>query len=277
MSTCFIKTLKSDGLHPVDYQADSLNDAAQYEPEDGIYTVTNTYQVFKVLKFNAHLDRLEDSAKRADIPLVLDRARLRSVLRQMIAEANYGDVRFRVTVPRQQPDTFILSVEPFAPLSPMLIEEGVRVITAPNSARHNAATKTTGWMQARKAISENLQSGIYDAILLDDKGDMLEGLASNFYAVLHGELHTAGEGVLPGIAQQIVFEVAPDIVPMKREAANIGDLTNITEAFITSSSRGIVPVVEIDEHILGDGKPGVVTIALLTAYNEWVKAHLEEL
>ncbi|MBC7870676.1 MAG: aminotransferase class IV, partial [Chitinophagaceae bacterium] len=89
--------------------------------------------------------------------------------------------------------------------------------------------------------------------------------------------HTAGEGILPGIAQQIVFEVAPDIVPMKREAANIRDLTHITEAFITSSSRGIVPVVEIDKHVLGDGKPGVVTIALLNAYNAWVAAHLEDL
>ncbi|MDX1995329.1 MAG: aminotransferase class IV [bacterium] len=272
-----IRRLTPNGLEPVDYEADSLNDAARFEPDDGVYTVTNTFETTKVLKLNAHLDRMEDSARRADIPLVLDRPRLRAVLRQVILEAGYGDVRFRVTVSRQNPEAFILTVEPFKPLSPVLIEQGVRVITAPNSARSNPAAKTTDWMHQRQAIADRLTAGLYDAILLDENGFMLEGLSSNFYAIINGELRTAGAGVLPGIAQQIVFEIAPGILPLRRDAPHIDDLPQIEEAFITSSSRGIVPVVEIDDYTLGDGTPGAKTKALRTVYQAWVDDHLEEL
>ena len=60
-----IKMLTPDGLKPVPYQADSLAEAARYEPHDGVYTITNTYEATKVLKLDAHLDRLENSARLA--------------------------------------------------------------------------------------------------------------------------------------------------------------------------------------------------------------------
>src|SRR4051794_24588176 len=111
MTACVIRLLTPDGLKPIHYQANSLADAARYEPRDGVYTITNTYQTFKVLKLDAHLDRLENSARLAGIPLHLDRPRLRAALREMIAEAHYGDVRFRITAPKDQPDCLILSIE----------------------------------------------------------------------------------------------------------------------------------------------------------------------
>lgn len=274
-----IRLLTADGLQPVAYSAESLAEAAAHEPDDGVYTVTNTFDTYNVLRLDAHLDRMEDSARRAGMTLTLDRPRLRAALRQLITEAGYGDVRFRVTAARQQPDTLILSVEPFKPLAAALIEAGVRVITVPGSARHNPAAKTTDWMHQRTRIADTLPPGIYDAILLDDDGRLLEGLAANFYAIKDTppRLYTAGEGVLPGIAQQIVFAVAPDILPLVRTAVTVADIPQLAEAFITSSSRGIVPVVEIDGHTLGDGRPGPLTRALREAYQAWVAAHVEPL
>jgi branched-chain amino acid aminotransferase len=248
-----------------------------YEPQDGVYTVANTFNTTQTLKLDAHLDRLEDSAKRAEIPLELDRARLRAAMRGMILDSGYGDVRFRVTVPRANPDHFIITLEPFTPLTEDFIRKGVRVITAPHSARHNPAAKTTGWMTARKRLESAMPAGVYDTILLDENGDLLEGLGSNFYAILNDALRTTGEGVLYGIARSIVFEIAPAIIPLRREAVNVTDIPDLSEAFITSSSRGIVPVVEIDGHTLGDGAPGVMTMRLRDAYQSWVAAHLEEL
>jgi branched-chain amino acid aminotransferase len=195
----------------------------------------------------------------------------------LIDEAGYGDVRFRITVPRQQPGQLIISMEPFKPLPQEYFKQGVRCISVPGAARHNPAVKSTDWMHNRQKIADSMPSGIYDALLLDDNGDLLEGLASNFYAILNGELRTAGSGVLPGIAQQIVFEVVPSIMSIRREAVNVAEIPQLEEAFITSSSRGIVPVVEIDGHVLGDGTPGPQTTALHRAYNAWVTNHLEEL
>jgi branched-chain amino acid aminotransferase len=273
----YIRKLTPQGLIPVDYTAESLNAAAGYEPADGVYTVTNTYATTQVLKFDAHLDRMEDSARRADVPLKLDRKRLRATLRRMIVDANYGDVRFRITVPRAAPDTFIITLEPYTPPSDVLIETGVRVVTAANSARTNAAAKTTDWMIDRKRLAEAMPPGVYDTILLDAAGNMLEGLAANFYAVLDGELRTAGSGVLPGIAQQIVFEVTLGMLPLVKVAPNSIDLPRIAEAFITSSSRGVIPVIEIDGRKLGDGTPGTWTRRIREAYQRWAAQHLEEL
>lgn len=272
-----IKILTPAGLQPAPYSASSLAEAAEYEPEEGVYTVANTFNTFQTLKLNAHLDRLEDSARRADVPLRLDRAALRTALRTMIAESGFGDVRFRITVPKAEPQNFILSIEPFTPLSPAIIEKGVRCITAANSARHNPAAKTTDWMHLRKALQDAMPAGIYDTFLLNEQGLILEGLSANFYAILAGELRTAGEGVLAGIAQQIVLETAPPIIPVRQEAVHVSQIADFSEAFLTSSSRGIVPVVEIDGIPIGAGVPGEKTLALRAAYQVWVNQHLEDL
>ncbi len=275
MSPCLIRRLTPAGLQPVTYQAGSLAEAERFEPYDGVYTVANTFQVYKVLKLDAHLDRLEDSARRVNIPLRLDRGRLRAALREMIAQSGFGDVRFRVTVAREHPDQLLLAIEPFQPPAPELYTQGVRCITIPNSARHDPATKTTGWLHERERFA--LPEGVYTALLLDSEGHILEGLSSNFYAVRAGELWTAGAGVLPGIAQQIVLEIAPPILPVRREAVLAADLPSLEEAFITSSSRGILPVIAIDAVTIGDGRPGKHTRALRAAYLDWVAAHLEDL
>jgi branched-chain amino acid aminotransferase len=274
MSPCIIKQLTPDSLYDVDYTASSLAEAVRFEPE-GIYTVTNTYNTFQVLKLDAHLDRMEESARREGMVFTLDRPRLRAALRQMIADADYGDVRFRVTVPYAQPDFYLLSIEPFSPPSPELIETGVRCITVPGIARRNPAAKTNDWAQNRS--QQTLPPDIYEGLLVSDQGEILEGFGSNFYAVLDGELRTAGAGVLPGIAQQIVFEVGPNVIPLRREAIQVNDIPLLTEAFMTSSSRGVIPIVAIDGITIGVSKPGDKTRAIRTKYLEWVKAHLEEL
>jgi branched-chain amino acid aminotransferase len=272
-----IRILTPTATEHAPYSADSLADAARHEPHDGVYTITNTVERTKALKLDAHLDRLESSAAQAGIPLALDRSRLRAVLRQLILDTGYPESRFRITVPQATPERLILTVEPFIPPSDEIVSKGVAVVTVPNSARHNAGAKTTDWMHDRGAIESALPSGVYTALLCDVDGYILEGLSSNFYAVVDGELRTAGGGVLPGIAQQIVFEVTPSILPLRKNAIHLNDIARVNEAFITSSSRGILPVVRIDAVTLGDGAPGIYTRKLRAAYIDWANAHLEEI
>lgn len=274
MSPAYIKQLTPEKLQDVPYTADSLHDAAQHEPE-GIYTITNTYNTYQVLKFDAHLDRMEDSAQREGIPLQLDRPRLRQTLRQMIAEAGFGSVRFRVTVPAAQPDQMIITLEPYTPPASSLVHTGVRCVTAPGMMRRNPSAKTNDWIASRDRFQ--MPEGIYEALLINETGMILEGFGSNFYAILNNELRTAGEDVLSGIAQQIVFNVAPEIITLRRDAVTVHDLSRFQEAFITSSSRGVIPVIEIDQQQIGDGAPGSRTMAIRRAYIRWVETHLEDL
>lgn len=272
-----IRVLSAAGLQEAPYQAASLAEAAQHEPQEGVYTVANTFERTKTLKLDSHWDRLENSARLAGIPLNLNRQWVQQALRQMIEEAGYGDVRFRVTVPRAQPDQFFITIEPFKPLAPEILEKGVKAITAPNSARENAGAKTTGWMHARQAYMQAMPEGIYETFLCDEEAHILEGLNSNFYAVLEGELRTAKDNILPGISRQIVMEVAPPILAVNEKPIHVIEIGQLSEAFLTSASRGIVPVVEIDGVTIGYGTPGPMVAALREAYQAWVSQNLQEL
>jgi len=272
-----IRHLTATGLIDPGLTADSLAGAARHEPADGVYTIANTFETFKTLRLDAHLDRLQDSARRAGVTLTLDRGALRSALRAMIAEAGYGDVRFKITASNAVPNTLLLAIEPFKPLAASIYADGVKVVSALGAARHDPAAKTSAWMHDRKAIEDALPPGTFTALLLDGDGVILEGISSNFYAVLDGELRTASAGMLPGIAQQVVFAVAPEVIAIRRKAITLADVPRCTDAFITSASRGIVPVVAIDAMTIADGAPGAVTRALRRHYAAYVAAHLEEL
>lgn len=270
----YIKKLVGHQLQAVTYQAASLTDAVQYEPSDGIYTVANTFNTYDTIKLDAHFDRMEDSAARQHFVLRLNRQRIRQALRQMINEAQFGDVRFRVTVSRAQPDVVILSMEPYTPPSDALTQQGVRCITAPNRARHNAAAKTTDWMFARQQLMDAMPTDIYDTFLLDAENHILEGLGANVYVIMDDTLYTAADSILKGISRQIILEIAPTLLTVKEKAPSVAEISRFDEAFLTSSSRGIIPVIEIDATAIGNGTVGKYTRRLQAAYHDWVQTHL---
>ncbi len=265
--------LTPTGLTPADYTATSLADAVSKEP-GGVYTVGRTYERDRVLLFDEHLDRLESSALLEGITVHLDRLALRQAMRSLIDQSGYAESRHRITVPRESPDLLIISLEPYTPVPPEIMERGARVVTV-HMKRHNPAAKSTGWMTARKAAVNSFPPGVYEGILLTAEGALLEGTSSNFYAILGGVLRTADEGVLPGIARRAVLKVATELLPIDLHPLYVDDIPKISEAFLTSAGRGVVPIVEIDGHSLGDGKTGLWTLKLREAYNAWSSAHLE--
>ena len=272
-----VKRLTAAGMVDVDYAAASLDEAAEFEPRYGVYTLSNTYHCTQALLLDAHLDRLEDSAHREGFALRYDRQRLRQALRRMIEDSGYGDARFRISVTGDRPSEMLLSIEPFQPPTLNVIRNGVRCNTSAQVARLNPAAKASEWMHIRKRLAAARPPHIYETFIVDADGDILEGLSSNFYAIEDGELRTAGAGVLAGISRQIVLEICAPIIPPRLEAPRRANIPHFSEAFLTSSSRGIIPVVEIDGISIGGGSAGKITGKLRDAYERWVAAHLEEL
>lgn len=272
-----IRRLSRNGLRNVAYTASSLAEAVAHEPFAGVYTVGNTWHATKTLLFDAHLDRLEASARSQDIPFVYDRQALKCALREMILAADFGDVRYRISLPAARPDTLLISLEPYAPPAAALVRQGLRCITSGHARRKDPAAKTNDWMHIRGKLPAAHDSGVYETILLDADGYMLEGATSNFYAVIAGTLYTAGSGMLAGIARQIALEVVRDIMPLRLQAPHIDDLPKMREAMLSSSSRGIMPIVEIDSRPIGNGAVGECALQLRRAYESWVAEHLEEL
>ncbi|CAG0955966.1 Branched-chain-amino-acid aminotransferase [Anaerolineae bacterium] len=267
--------LTPQGVQNPTWHATSLAEAAAFEPA-GVYTVGRTFKRIGVLLFEDHLNRLEESAALQGIPVRLDRTAIRHALRTLIDQSGYELSRFRITVPQAYPDQVVITLEPFTPLSPAVIENGVRVVTT-TLTRHNPRAKATQWMQARKSATESLPAGAYEALLVSPEGFLLEGTSSNFYAITDGKLHTAAEGVLPGMAQKIVFQVAPAILPLDLTPVRADQLWALDEAFLTSASRGVVPIVMINTQVIGTGQPGPTTLRLQAAYEDWAESHLETL
>lgn len=270
------KRLTKKGLAAVAFSAGSLQDAAKHEARAGVYSVGRTYQRTKSLLFDQHVSRLEDSARRQGFSLRCDPIRMRAALRQMILESDYGDVRFRISAAADAPDETLLSIEPFQPPSAKLIERGARCITS-SERRIIPASKSSEWMHRRRALEAARPADIYETFLRDRQGNLLEGASSNVYVILDGELRTAPTGVLAGISRMVVLAVCESVVPLRAVAPNIADIDRFSEIFLSSGSRGIIPVVELDGMPIGAGSVGATTLALRAAYQRWVDDRLEEL
>jgi branched-chain amino acid aminotransferase len=129
-------------------------------------------------------------------------------------------------------------------------------------------------LKRRKYLAESPQA--YERLMVDDRGNILEGTTSNFFAVCDGCLWTAGQEVLEGIARKIVLNMAAELqLPVRLEPVLIEELPRLDEAALSSSSRAIIPIVQIDDQIIGSGRPGPITAQLLAAYNAYVKRAIQ--
>ncbi len=265
--------LTPNSLQPTPYVAHSLSEAVQYEPR-GVYTVARTFHGDHALLLDAHLDRLEQSAHLVNIPLKLDRPRLRAALRELLQQAGFPDAKFRITVSYEHPDWVYLALEPLQPVPEAIVREGAHVITTP-LVRPNPVVKTTDWMILRKPAFESLPPGVYEAILVGTDGCLLEGLSSNFYGVLDGVLRTEKERVLHGITRKAILTLAPEVLPVELRAVHRDEVSRLSEAMLTSAGRGVVPITRIDGQPVGDGRVGPVVSELRRRYDAWTEEHIE--
>jgi branched-chain amino acid aminotransferase len=119
---------------------------------------------------------------------------------------------------------------------------------------------------------------VHEGLLLDEQGRILEGLSSNFFYVRHNKLWTAPQGVLSGITRGLVLAAASaENLPVVFKAAPVTEIHKFDEAFITSSTRSVLPIQKINEFIIGKGEKGPVTQRLSNAYWNVIKGMLVDL
>jgi branched-chain amino acid aminotransferase len=253
----------------------TLQEAALDEPENGVYLVARTWRRDRVLDLDGHFDRMERSASALGREIQIPRDEVRRILFENLPGREDADIRFRVTAVLDDTPWYIISLEETHGPDARILREGVTCAIVPDSARRDPAVKSTAWMRRRTTLAAPRADAPYELLLADAEGHILEGASANFYAVTTEELRTAGEGILEGISRKIVLEVAPDIVPVRLEPVGVADLPLVREAFITSATRGVVPVRRIDATELGP--PGPITGRIAAAYNRLLDSRLEPL
>jgi branched-chain amino acid aminotransferase len=243
----------------------SLQSASEALPS-GAYSTLRTYGRDKVLRLGQHVARLNESASLQGSAGSLDDRSVRNAIAQALGATGYPESRLRLTF---APPRFFVSVEPFTSPAESLYQDGVACVTVP-VRRANPRAKDTRFSTEAAQVYAALPSGIHEGLMVAEDGSILEGLSSNFFALASGVLRTEETRVLLGVTRSLVLEIALGLAPVVGEAVRMDELPELTEAFITSASRGILPVVRIDGTSLGDGRPGTVTRRLAEGFRALV-------
>ena len=246
---------------------------------DGVYEVTSVLGG-KLIDFAGHAARLKRSLGELDMAAPVDDETLLEIHRELVARNGIEDGLVYLQVTRGAADrdfAFPEAADPtlvmFTQSKPGLAEspaaaKGIKVISIPDIRWGRRDIKTVqllypsmGKMMAKKA-------GADDAWMTED-GFVTEGTSNNAYIVKGGKIITRhlSNDILHGITRAAVLRFAREAqMEVEERAFTIDEAKAADEAFVTSASAFVMPVVEIDGQALGDGTPGGVSRRLREIY-----------
>lgn len=255
---------------------------------DGVFEGIRIYHD-RVFKLKEHLQRLYDGAHclNLEIPLTLEQL-AQAVLETCRANKLHdGYIRLVVTRgvgdlgldPRKCPQPTIFIIATSISLYPdECYQQGLSLITC--STRRNApdalngAIKSLNYLNNIMAKIETVRAGVPEGIMLSTEGYVAECTGDNIFLVNGNHLVTPPDhiGNLPGITQATVIDLAAaEGLTVSEELFRLNRVYCADEVFVTGTAAEIVPVVEVDGRLIGNGKPGPVTQRLLNRFRCLIK------
>lgn len=250
-----------------------------YQFSDGVYEYIAFYNR-RQLDLDLHLKRLERSLKELHIGLPMSMAALKLVIAELI-ERNHredGGLYIQVTrgvarrdhaFPKETKPALAMTVCASKLPKPHEMKDGVKVITQPDLRWSRRDIKSVSLLANVLAKQEASARKVREAWLVAPDGTVVEGSASNAYIVLKGEIitHPADERILGGITRDVLLKLARKAqIPVAERAFNQVEMQKADEAFLTSTSANVLPVVAIDGAAVGSGKVGPITRRLQELY-----------
>jgi branched-chain amino acid aminotransferase len=251
---------------------------------DGVFE-TMRASAGTVFRLDRHLARIERALKVLEIPVQTE---LADWVGAALIDAAGEDAAVRLTVTRgagahgvAPPDdahpTVIVAVNPMPVFPPSVYEVGLSAhICSGRRNEHSmtAGLKTIAYTDSIAAMLEARRAGCDEGLLLDTAGHCSEATASNLFIVRNGALVTPAVScaALPGITRASVFEIAMTLgLPAAERECWLPELLEADEAFLTSSLRGIAPLVRVGGQAVGAGRPGALTRRIAHEYAALVK------
>jgi branched-chain amino acid aminotransferase len=229
-----------------------------------------------------HLERLFRSAQFIDLEIPYTRADIIQIVLSVIERNSYQHASLRIFVTGGESED---GITPGKPLLAVLITplperdlarfaQGCKVITT-HLQREAPEAKTTSYVAAVRALKEAQRRGAADALFVNEHGHVLEGTRSNFFVFVGDTLVTPRAGMLMGVTRNVVLALARGRFAIEERPILYDELPQVSEAFITSSSREITPVMQIDDLLIADGRPGPRTSELEQRFIEAVSSQQE--
>jgi D-alanine transaminase len=247
---------------------------------DGVYEVIRIYQGSYFL-LKEHVDRLYRSAEAIRLSVPFEKEALIQKLEQL---REMNDVKedaivylqvTRGSFPRahafpteNRPNLYAYIRE--MPRKMREIENGVRTILTKDVRWEYCYIKSLNLLPNVLAKQEAIERGAFEAIFYRD-GNITEGSSSNIFLVKEGKVYThpATERILNGIIRMKVKEFCNLLhIPFVEEAFSVDDIAKAEEMFLTSTTSGIIPIIQVEEQLIANGKPGELTKKLQAAYEK---------
>ncbi len=259
---------------------------------EGVYEVVRTYGDDLFLA-DRHFKRLRNSASMITLDIGKTDEALEGIIRETMAAYRSGpgrsipdeDLYARLLVTRgigemtydpskSRHPSLVVIVKPLGQPAPAVYEQGVAVALVSVVRNHPRSVdpriKSNNLLNNVLAMQEALRRGpFFEAILRNYRGELAECSQSNLFLVKDGSVSTPvlDAGLLAGITREFVEEVAAGVgIPAADAVLHDDDLFGADEAFLTSTSKEIVPIVRVDGRAIGTARPGPVTRRLLDAY-----------
>jgi branched-chain amino acid aminotransferase len=252
---------------------------------EGIYETLRTYDG-RLFLFDRHMRRLRNSARLIDLTIPFTDEELASDIRDTIATAtldgNEAYVRVLVTrgvgeltydIQATPRPSWVIIVKPLPSPATEIYERGVKVALVDVVRNHpqsvNPMIKSNNLMNSALAAQQALKRGAFEAVMRNYRGELTECTQSNLFIVKNGAALTPPleSGLLPGITREFLFEIGGDAgIEVREQILRDDDLFAADEAFLTSTTREVLPIVSVDDRNIGEGTPGPITLKLLNAF-----------
>ncbi len=258
-----------------------------------VYETVRTYGG-RTFLLERHLGRLRKSAKALDITLDVSDDELTARVKETLVAAGNAESSIRIVVSAgvgsidyragsASRPTVVVIVRPLPEYPDSLYRQGARAVVVPMMRATRGGldprVKSSNLLTNLSALREAHRQKAYEAIMLNLEGEVAEGSMSNVFLVVKGVVRTPpiSAGILEGITRELVMEVARESgYPLEEKGFKPDELLKADEVFITASARQIVPIVQLNETRIGNGKPGPLTRALIAAYKEKVRELISE-
>ena len=256
---------------------------------EGVYETLRTYHRVPFL-YDRHVRRLRASADRLRLLVPFDDDALAGWVQDtIVAAGELNEAYVRVLLTRGVGEltydlgatpapSLVIIIKPLEEVPAQVDREGIMISLVPILRNHpgsvNPIIKSNNLLNNAIAMQQANQRGAEEGLMCNYRGELAECSQSNFFMVRDGVLLTppSDAGLLEGITRAFLFDLARAAgIEAREQVLRPADLDTADEAFITSTTRELSPVVRIDERVIGSGKPGKLTLDLLSRYRRYAR------
>lgn len=257
-----------------------------YQFADAVYEVCEV-RAGRLVDERRHLDRLERSLKALRIRPPMARAALSVVLHEVVArnriahgniylQISRGVARRDLPFPKDVAPSVVVTARSLdRPRIEATATQGITAVSVPDNRWGRVDIKTVGLLPNALARQAALDKGARDAWFVDQAGFVTEAASANAWIVTaDGKLVTrhADHAILGGITRAVVFEAVKEMnLHIEQRPFSLEEAYRAREAFVTSATQIVMPVVRLDDRPIGDGKPGPVATALRREFHRFAE------